>query len=87
MRYTIQCCGPSKDFFSTTEIAVESSDQLNPDQLKKRILTHLKPGSNYNDAQSMLAISLIASSEKILDVLEPITQQEKLFLLPPVCGG
>ena len=87
MRYTIQCCGPSRDFFAMAELCIETDSQPNPEELKALMVEHFSPDADKAEAQLMLQSSLVASTEKILDSQKPIPQNELLFLLPPVCGG
>ncbi|MBI2786013.1 MAG: hypothetical protein HYX60_06795 [Legionella longbeachae] len=87
MKYTIQCCGPSKDFFLMPELSIETDTFPNPQELKILLLKYLSPEADKAQAQSMLDASLVASKEKILDNQKPIVGNEHLFLLPPVCGG
>jgi hypothetical protein len=87
VRYTIQCCGPSKDFFSISELRIETDTHPNPQELKDLLLQYIRSDANQSEAKAMLDASLVASKDKILDSLKPIPHNEPLFLLPPVCGG
>ena len=87
MTYTIEYCGPSKDYFLTPEITLTTNMDLNPLELKNLLLTNISQGANELEAQSMLDSCLLASEQKVLDNHQVVPRNERLFLLPPVCGG
>ena len=87
MTYTIKCCGPSRDYFSAPELNFPGDTALNPLGLKALLLKNITSDANKIEAQSMLDSCLIASEQKVLDNHQPLPQNERLFLLPPVCGG
>ncbi|MFT6835208.1 MAG: hypothetical protein ACJA0H_001244 [Francisellaceae bacterium] len=87
MAYIIECCGPSKDYFSNTEISLVTDNDLNSIELKALLLNNISPESCKEKAYLMLEVCLIASEKKVLDQHQYLPQNEILFLLPPVCGG
>lgn len=87
MRYTIKCCGPSKDYFDKSELTIDADSSVTPSKLKSLLLEHVKSDIERSEATDLLKASMIASDKTILDPDVLIENSSALFLLPPVCGG
>jgi hypothetical protein len=87
MTYHIKCCGPSQDYFSTAELKLETSTELDSLTLKTLLLENIKPSINKDEAQSMLNACTVATEKKLIADQQLLPRDECLFLLPPVCGG
>ncbi|MED7789121.1 hypothetical protein AB8E56_08695 [Francisella sp. 19X1-34] len=87
MNYTVEVCGPAKEFFDTTQITLKANQKINSITLKELLLQNLKSLELLEEADSLFNSSVIATEEQFFEASEILPENQKLFIIPPVCGG
>ncbi|ASG67177.1 hypothetical protein fh0823_22580 [Francisella halioticida] len=87
MNYIIEVCGPAKEFYDTTQITLKANKEINSIEIKELLLQNLKSAEYLEQAESLFNSSLIATEEDFFETSKLLPNNQKLFLIPPVCGG